>query len=168
MLGGQPCCFRRYTTKGTALRHPGVCIYQNLAKMRNARYQYPQFEIAVAKVSCRCFEQHLRRRFPKVSYGGRPKRTAHHAIANLQHVINGRKVNWIFEADLKNFFGSLNQDWVKQFLNHRVGDPRIATLIQRWLKAGIRENGQHIPTELEQHKVVRLVCSSAISIYTMF
>ena len=86
--------------------------------------------------------------FLECSYGGRPKRTAHHAIANLQHAINGRKVNWIFEADLKNFFGSLNQDWVKQFLNHRVGDPRIATLIQRWLKAGIRENGQHIPTEL--------------------
>jgi RNA-directed DNA polymerase len=85
--------------------------------------------------------------FQNCSYGGRPGRSAHQAIVNLQHAISGQKVNWIFEADLKNFFGSLNQDWVKQFLNHRVRDPRIETLIKRWMKAGVMDNGQHTPSE---------------------
>jgi len=45
-------------------------------------------------------------------------------------------------ADLKNFFGSLNQDWVKRFLSIRVKDPRITSLIKRWLKAGVMEEGE--------------------------
>jgi group II intron reverse transcriptase/maturase len=85
--------------------------------------------------------------FLNCSYGGRTGRSAHQAVVNLQQAIIGRKVNWIFEADLKNFFGSLNQDWCKRFLNHRVGDPRIIKLIMRWMKAGVIENGEHHPTE---------------------
>jgi RNA-directed DNA polymerase len=57
-------------------------------------------------------------------------------------------VNWVFEADLKNFFGSLDHEWMMKFVEHRVGDPRILNLIKRWLKAGIFENGQIQPSEL--------------------
>lgn len=45
----------------------------------------------------------------------------------------------MLEADLKNFFGSLNHDWVLRFVEHRVGDPRLINLIRRWLKAGVLE-----------------------------
>lgn len=58
--------------------------------------------------------------FLNCSYGGRPGRSAHQAIANLQEAISRRQVNWVYEADLKNFFGSLAQDWVERFLAHRV------------------------------------------------
>jgi RNA-directed DNA polymerase len=51
------------------------------------------------------------------------------------------------EADLKNFFGSLNHDWVLRFVEHRVGDPRLISLIRRWLKAGVLEDGAVHPSE---------------------
>jgi len=85
--------------------------------------------------------------FLECSYGGRPGRSAHQAVVNLKEAIRAKKVNWVFDADLKNFFGSLNQDWVMQFLGHRVGDPRIIALIRRWLKAGVMEGDKHIPSE---------------------
>ena len=51
-------------------------------------------------------------------------------------------MGWVLEADLKNFFGSLDQGWLLRFVEHRVGDPRIMSLIKRWLKAGILEDGE--------------------------
>jgi len=48
----------------------------------------------------------------------------------------------VLEADLKNFFGSLDQGWLLRFVEHRVGDPRILSLIKRWLKAGVLEDGE--------------------------
>jgi RNA-directed DNA polymerase len=65
------------------------------------------------------------------SFGGRPGLSAHHALATLHEVIAGRKVGWVLEADLKNFFGSLDHGWVLRFVEHRVGDPRLVSLIRR-------------------------------------
>ena len=81
--------------------------------------------------------------FLDCSFGGRPKRNAHQAIATVKKAIMARRVNFVYEADLKNFFGSLNHGWVERFIDLRVGDPRITTLIKRWLKAGHMENSQH-------------------------
>jgi len=86
--------------------------------------------------------------FLPCSFGGRPGRGAHHALATLNEVIAGRKVGWVLEADLKNFFGSLDHDWLLQFVQHRVGDPRLISLIRRWLKAGILEEGVVTPSEM--------------------
>lgn len=80
--------------------------------------------------------------FMPCSFGGRPALSAHKALATLNEVIAGGKVSWVLEADLKNFFGSLNHDWLLRFVEHRVGDPRMISLIRRWLKAGILENGE--------------------------
>ncbi len=55
--------------------------------------------------------------------------------------IDKRKVNWILDADIQNFFGSVSQDWLARFLEHRIGDKRIIRLIRKWLKAGILEDG---------------------------
>jgi len=76
------------------------------------------------------------------SFGGRPNLGAHNALATLNEVVSGKKVSWILEADLKNFFGSLDHGWLLRFVEHRVGDPRILSLIRRWLKAGVMENGE--------------------------
>jgi RNA-directed DNA polymerase len=80
--------------------------------------------------------------FLNCSFGGRPGRGAHNALATLNEIISGKKVGWVLEADLKNFFGSLDHGWLLQFVKHRVGDPRIISLIQRWLKAGVMEDGK--------------------------
>src|SRR6516225_8856551 len=75
------------------------------------------------------------------SYGFRPGRGPHDALDALCVAINQRKVNWIVDADIQNFFGSVNQEWLVRFLEHRVGDKRIIRLIQKWLRAGILEDG---------------------------
>ena len=90
---------------------------------------------AVSKILGEIYEQD----FTANSFGGRPRRSAHQAVAVLQNTITRQRVNWIFEADLKSFFDSLNQEWVERFLSLRVADPRITTLIKRWLKAGVME-----------------------------
>jgi group II intron reverse transcriptase/maturase len=85
--------------------------------------------------------------FLPCSFGGRPGLSAHHALATLHEVISGRKVGWVLEADLKNFFGSLDHGWLLRFVDHRVGDPRLLSLIRRWLTAGILESGEIHPNE---------------------
>ena len=85
--------------------------------------------------------------FLSCSFGGRPGRGAHHALATVNEVIAGGKVGWVLEADLKNFFGSLSHQWLLRFVEHRVGDPRLISLIRRWLKAGVLEDGEVHPNE---------------------
>jgi len=75
------------------------------------------------------------------SYGFRPGRGPHDALDALCVAIDKQKVNWIVDADIQNFFGSVSQKWLVRFLEHRVGDKRIIRLIQKWLKAGILEDG---------------------------
>lgn len=80
--------------------------------------------------------------FLPCSYGGRTRLSSHHALSTLNEVIAGKKVGWVLEADLKSFFCSLNHGWILRFVKHRIGDPRIINLIQRWLKAGVLEEGE--------------------------
>ena len=85
--------------------------------------------------------------FLPCSFGGRPGRGAHNALSTLNEVIAGKKVGWVLEADLKNFFGSLDHGWLLRFVEHRVGDPRMISLIRRWLKAGILKEDEIHPNE---------------------
>jgi RNA-directed DNA polymerase len=85
--------------------------------------------------------------FLPCSFGGRPGRGAHHALATLNEIVAGSKVGWVLEADLKNFFGSLSHEWLLRFVEHRVCDPRLISLIRRWLKAGVLEDGEVYPNE---------------------
>jgi group II intron reverse transcriptase/maturase len=75
------------------------------------------------------------------SYGFRPGRGPHDALDALSTAIKIRKVNWILDADIQNFFGAVSQDWLVRYLEHRIGDKRIIHLIQKWLRAGILEDG---------------------------
>ena len=75
------------------------------------------------------------------SYGFRPGRGPHDALDALCIAIDKRKVNWIIDADIQNFFGAVSQKWLVRFLEHRIGDKRIIRLIQKWLRAGILEDG---------------------------
>ena len=70
------------------------------------------------------------------SYGFRPGRGPHHGLDALSVAITSRQVNDILDADVRDFFGSVSQDWLVSFLEHRVGDKRIIRLIRKWLKVG--------------------------------
>ena len=79
--------------------------------------------------------------FLGVSYGFRPGRGTHHALDALCVGIDSRKVSYILDADIRSFFDEINQQWLIRFLEHRIGDRRIIRLIQKWLKAGVMEDG---------------------------
>src|ERR1022692_3106344 len=75
------------------------------------------------------------------SYGFRPGRSTHDAMDALMVGITSTKVNWILDADIRSFFDTVSQEWLIKFVEHRVGDRRIIRLIQKWLKAGVLEDG---------------------------
>src|SRR5271157_5634225 len=75
------------------------------------------------------------------SYGFRPKRSQHDALDALVVGISSTKVNYILDCDIRSFFDSVSQQWLTRFLSHRISDPRIIRLTQKWLAAGILEDG---------------------------
>ena len=79
--------------------------------------------------------------FVGFSYGFRPGRSPHDALDALAAAIKTRHVNWVLDADFREFFTSLDHRWLVRFLGHRIADKRVLRLIQRWLRAGVIENG---------------------------
>ena len=75
------------------------------------------------------------------SYGFRPGRSQHDALEALVVGIGRKRVNWILDADIRSFFDTVNQEWLIHFVEQRIGDTRIIRLIQKWLKAGVLEDG---------------------------
>ena len=53
----------------------------------------------------------------------------------------GRRVNWVLDLDFRDYFSSLDHQWLERFLEHRIADRRVLRLIQKWLAAGVIENG---------------------------
>ena len=80
--------------------------------------------------------------FLGVSYGFRPGRGTHDALDALCVGIHSKKVSYILDADIRSFFDEISQEWLVRFLEHRIGDRRIIRLIQKWLKAGVMEDGE--------------------------
>jgi len=76
------------------------------------------------------------------SYGFRPGRGQHDALDALWVGIVRRKVSWILDLDIRSYFDKIQHSWLVQFVEHRIGDRRVVRLIQKWLKAGVIEQGQ--------------------------
>jgi group II intron reverse transcriptase/maturase len=79
--------------------------------------------------------------FLGVSYGFRPGRGTHDAMDALCVGIHSKRVSYILDADIRSFFDEISWEWLVRFLEHRIGDRRIIRLIQKWLKAGVMEDG---------------------------
>jgi group II intron reverse transcriptase/maturase len=80
------------------------------------------------------------------SYGFRPGRGPHDALDALWVGLMRKKVNWVLDADIRGFFDAIDHGWLCKFLEHRIADRRILRLIQKWLRAGVSEDGQWSPT----------------------
>ena len=98
---------------------------------------------AVVEVLNAIYEQD----FLGFSYGFRPAKSAHLALDALTVGIMTTKVNWVLDADIRSFFDTLDQGWLVQFVEHRVADRRVVRLIQKWLSAGVLEDGKRTPSE---------------------
>ena len=81
------------------------------------------------------------------SYGFRPGRSQHQALDALSYALLKKKVNYVLDADIRGFFDNLDKSWLIKFVEHRVADPRILRLIQKWLNAGVMEEGQWSDTK---------------------
>jgi RNA-directed DNA polymerase len=82
------------------------------------------------------------------SYGFRPGCSPHQALDALAVGITTRKVNWVLDADIRKFYDTLDQGWLVKFVEHRVADRRVVGLIQKWLKAGVLEEGKRVQSEV--------------------
>jgi len=82
------------------------------------------------------------------SYGFRPGRGAHDALDALAVGITDRKVNWVLDADIRGFFDTIDHGWLIKFIEHRIADRRVLRLIQKWLRAGVMEQGRRTPTDV--------------------
>lgn len=94
-------------------------------------------QAAVVEVMNAIYEQD----FLGFSYGFRPGRGAHQALDALAVATRRRKVNWVLDADIRGFFDTIDHGWLVKFVEHRIGDGRILRLIQKWLAAGVMEDG---------------------------
>jgi group II intron reverse transcriptase/maturase len=92
---------------------------------------------AVVEVLNAIFEED----FLGFSYGFRPGRSQHMALDALSVGIQRKKVNWVLDLDIQDFFSSLSHQWLVKFIEHRIADKRILRLVQKWLGAGVIENG---------------------------
>src|ERR1700686_5524780 len=75
------------------------------------------------------------------SYGFRPGRSQHQALDAMSYAMQYKKVSYVLDADIRGFFDNLDKSWLIKFVEHRVADPRILRLIQKWLSAGVLEEG---------------------------
>ena len=75
------------------------------------------------------------------SYGFRPGRGPHNALDALYVGFFRRRVNWVLDADIRGFFDAIDHGWLVKFLEHRIADRRVVRLIQKWLNAGVLEDG---------------------------
>jgi RNA-directed DNA polymerase len=80
--------------------------------------------------------------FRGFSYGFRPGRGPHDALGALATGIYQKRVDWVLDADIQNFFGQIDHLWLRRFVEHRIADQRVWRLIGKWLAAGVIEDGQ--------------------------
>jgi group II intron reverse transcriptase/maturase len=80
--------------------------------------------------------------FLECSFGFRPNRGCHQALATIQELVINLGMTHALEVDIRDFFGSINHEWMMKFLDLRIGDERVLSLIKSWLKAGVMEVGK--------------------------
>lgn len=81
------------------------------------------------------------------SNGFRPSRSCHDALRALSLEVESGGINYVVEADIKGFFDNVLQEWMMEFLSHRIADKRVLRYVKRFLIAGVLEDGVVYATE---------------------
>jgi RNA-directed DNA polymerase len=134
-----PCSCQQIRQHGLTTanpEHPDTRLRKRQYELTVATLEDKIVQRAVAEVLNAIYEED----FLGFSYGFRPGRKPHDALDALAVGIYKKKVNWILDADLRDFFTKLDQAWLMKFLEHRIADRRVLRLIRKWLKAGVIED----------------------------
>jgi len=101
--------------------------------------------------------------FRDSSYGFRPKRSAHQAGEQLRQGVN-RGANWIVELDIEAFYDRIDHDLLMKLVAKRVCDPRVLKLLRQWLKAGVLDGGELLPSDqgVPQGGVISCVLANVV------
>lgn len=100
-------------------------------------------QLAIKNILERIYEPN----FLDCSYGYRPNRDAHQALKAVNHLVMQKKINWIIDADIESFFDNVDHYWMMDCLTQRIKDPRFKSIIFKFLKSGVLEEGKYQATE---------------------
>lgn len=106
-------------------------------------YEDKIVENAIAQILTMVYEP----KFYNDSYGFRPNRSCHQAVREVIEMVQYRKVSYIVEADIKGFFDNVDHEWLIKFLEHDIADRKFIEIIEKFLKAGIMEDGKYLDSE---------------------
>lgn len=106
-------------------------------------YEDKLVENAIAQI----LEQIYEPKFYNESFGFRPNRNCHQAVREIIEMIQYRKTNYVVEADIRGFFDNVDHEWLMKMLKHDIADKRFLELVEKFLKAGIMENGKYLDSE---------------------
>lgn len=106
-------------------------------------YEDKLVENAIAQILTMIYEP----KFHNESYGFRPNRSCHQAVREVIEDVQYRKTNYVVEADIKGFFDNVNHEWLIKFLKHDIADRKFLEIIEKFLKAGIMEDGKYLDSE---------------------
>lgn len=122
---------RGYVPKGNDRRPIGIPTFEDKVLQR-----------AIVQILERLYEPI----FHPHSFGYRPARSAHQALALLRQQLGQGGGGHVVEMDIQAFFDNLDKSRLREFLQQRIGDGVILRLINKWLKAGVMEAGRvHYP-----------------------
>jgi len=100
-------------------------------------------QLMMKKILEAIFEQD----FVEFSYGFRPKKSCHQAVNRLDKVVMTTPVNYVVDVDIEKFFDKVSHYWLQRCLEERINDPNFLLLVRKFLKAGIWEEGQLLPSK---------------------
>lgn len=106
-------------------------------------YEDKLVENAIAQILGQIYEP----KFYKESFGFRPNRKCHQAVREIIEMVQYRKTNYVVEADIKGFFDNVDHDWLMKMLTHDIADRRFLEIVEKFLKAGVMEQGKYLDGE---------------------
>lgn len=106
-------------------------------------YEDKLVEYVVAQILTQIYEP----KFCNSSFGFRPNRNCHQAVREVVEDIQYRWTNYVVEADIKCFFDNVSHEWMLKFLDHDIADRRFLEIIEKFLKAGVMEDGKYLDSE---------------------